>query len=121
MGEPTDGPPMTGPRDPIQLPHFDASFPGRILPIAGLAAVRAAFRPGAVPRPLIRELVGLHRLSRPRSGNCQPTHSTAGCEDARRGHRDRREFETPRRLRQNFPFRNYASLKLAGLKDGACV
>jgi 5,6-dimethylbenzimidazole synthase len=100
-------------------PHFDAGFQADFAKLLAWRRDVRRFGPGAVPEPLLAELIELTAFA-PSVGNCQPTRFVRVDDPARR-QAIQHNFETANRAAlssyEGERARAYAGLKLAGLRE----
>ena len=100
-------------------PHFDAGFQADFAKLLAWRRDVRRFGPGAVPEPLLAELIELTAFA-PSVGNCQPTRFVRVDDPARR-QAIQYNFETANRAAlssyEGERARAYAGLKLAGLRE----
>src|SRR5271169_6035728 len=100
-------------------PHFDAGFQADFAKLLAWRRDVRRFGPGAVPEPLLAELIDLTAFA-PSVGNCQPTRFVR-VDDPTRRRAIQDNFETANRAAlssyEGERARAYAGLKLAGLRE----
>jgi 5,6-dimethylbenzimidazole synthase len=100
-------------------PHFGAGFQADFAKLLAWRRDVRRFGPGAVPEPLLAELIDLTAFA-PSVGNCQPTRFVRVDDPARR-RAIQDNFETANRAAlssyEGERARAYAGLKLAGLRE----
>jgi 5,6-dimethylbenzimidazole synthase len=100
-------------------PHFDAGFQADFTALLAWRRDVRRFGPGAVPEPLLAELIELTAFA-PSVGNCQPTRFVR-VEDPERRRAIRENFETANRAAlssyEGERALAYAGLQLAGIRD----
>jgi 5,6-dimethylbenzimidazole synthase len=100
-------------------PHFDARFQREFAALLAWRRDVRRFRPGAVPEPLLTELIEMTAFA-PSVGNCQPTRFVRVDDKARR-QAISDNFEAANRAAlssyEGERARAYAGLKLAGLLE----
>src|SRR5271154_197449 len=106
-------------RDVLHGPQFDAGFQADFAALLAWRRDVRRFGPGAVPEPLLAELIDLTAFA-PSVGNCQPTRFVR-VDDAARRRAIQDNFETANRAAlssyEGERARAYAGLKLAGLRE----